>query len=315
MLELFISTNGSAVKPRFLQTYRNGLLESKINDGKALLKNCRLCPRNCDVNRYRQKGKICKTGMKAQISSYFPHYGEESCLTGFRGSGTIFFSSCNLRCIFCQNWEISHSCIGHEVTPLEIAQIMINLQDRGCHNINFVTPSHVVVQILMAISLAAEMGLILPLVYNTSAYDSVESLHLMDGVIDIYMPDLKFWNSESANRFMKAPDYPQVSRRNIQIMHDQVGDLQVDNQQIAVRGLLVRHLVLPGHLKDTASIIRFLTECVSPKTALNIMFQYHPEYKVDNDNFKELNRPLSLKERKYAKRMKQEAGLSEYSWL
>ena len=315
MLELFISTYGSAVKPRFLQTYRSGLLESKINDGKALLKNCRFCPRNCEVNRYKQKGKICKTGENAQISSYFPHYGEESCLTGFRGSGTIFFSSCNLRCIFCQNWEISHSCTGHEVTPLEIAQIMINLQDRGCHNINFVTPSHVVVQILMAISLAAEMGLILPLVYNTSAYDSVESLHLMDGVIDIYMPDLKFWNSESANRFMKAPDYPQVSRRNIQIMHDQVGDLQVDNQQIAVGGLLVRHLVLPGHLKDTASIIRFLTECVSPKTALNIMFQYHPEYKADNDNFKELNRPLSLKERKYAKRMKQEAGLPEYSWL
>ncbi len=315
MPELFISTNGSAVRPRFIKTYHSGSLESKINEGKILLKNCRLCPRNCKVNRYEQGGKICKMGINARISSYFPHHGEESCLTGFGGSGTIFFSSCNLRCIFCQNWNISHSCAGREVTPLEIAKIMINLQDRGCHNINFVTPSHVVVQILMAISLATEMGLMLPLVYNTSAYDSVESLHLMDGVIDIYLPDLKFWNSESANRFMNAPDYPQVSQRNIQIMHDQVGDLQVDNQQIAVGGLLVRHLVLPGHLKETARIIRFLTGCVSPRTALNIMFQYHPEYKVDKDNFKDLNRPLSLKEREYAKRMKQEAGLPEYAWV
>jgi putative pyruvate formate lyase activating enzyme len=308
-------TENSSIRPRFLQAYRSGLLDSKISEGKESFKKCCLCPRLCKVNRFEEEGKICETGINTQVSSYFPHFGEERCLSGVRGSGTIFFSSCNLRCVFCQNWEISHACTGREVTPIEIAQMMIDLQDRGCHNINFVTPSHVVVQILMAVKLAAEMGLSIPLVYNTSAYDSVESLRLLDGVIDIYMPDFKFWNRDSANRYMNAPNYPQVSRRNIQIMHDQVGDLKVNDQQLALRGLLVRHLVIPGHLKDTARIVRFLAECVSPATTLNIMFQYRPEYRVDNRHFQELNRPLSLQEREFVKRIKRESGLPEYPWV
>ncbi len=312
---LFTDEGTPSYYPRYIKAYRNGVLESKIIEGKKLLKNCKLCPRNCEVNRYLEEGKVCATGKYPRISSYFPHFGEESCLVGFRGSGTIFFTSCNLRCVFCQNWDISHSRDGREVTPSELAQIMIDLQNQGCHNINFVTPSHVVVQILKAINLAVEMGLRIPLVYNTSAYDSVESLNLLDGIIDIYMPDFKFWHQKSAKRFMTAPDYPKVVRRNLQIMYRQVGDLNVNDQYIAVKGLLVRHLVMPNHLKDTYQIIQFLASQISPKTALNILFQYHPEYKVGINRFTELNRLLSLKEHEHAKRLKQEAGLPNYPWL
>ncbi len=301
--------------PRYIKAYRDGILQSKIIEGETLLKNCKLCPRNCEVNRYLEEGKICVTGKYPRISSYFPHFGEESCLVGSHGSGTIFFTSCNLRCAFCQNWDISHSRDGREVTPIELARIMIDLQNQGCHNINFVTPSHVVVQILKAINLAAEMGLRIPLVYNTSTYDSVESLNLLDGIIDIYMPDFKFWHRKSAKKFMTAPDYSEVARRNIQIMYQQVGDLNVNEQNIAVKGLLVRHLVMPNHLKDTYQIIQFLASQISPKTALNILFQYHPEYKVGINRFPELNRLLSLKEREHAQRLKQEAGLPDYPWL
>ena len=301
--------------PRYIKAFRDGVLQSKIIEGETLLKNCKLCPRNCEVNRYLEEGKICATGKYPRISSYFPHFGEESCLVGSHGSGTIFFTSCNLRCAFCQNWDISHSRDGHEVTPIELARIMIDLQNQGCHNINFVTPSHVVVQILKAINLAAEMGLRIPLVYNTSTYDSVESLNLLDGIIDIYMPDFKFWHRKSAKKFMTAPDYPEGARGNLQIMYQQVGDLNVNEQNIAVKGLLVRHLVMPNHLKDTYQIIQFLASQISPKTALNILFQYHPEYKVGINRFPELNRLLSLKEREHAKRLKQEAGLPDYPWL
>lgn len=315
MPALFTDKRNQYYQPRYIRAHRNSILESKILEGEALLKNCKLCPRNCEVNRYLQEGKVCATMKYPRISSYFPHFGEESCLVGFRGSGTIFFTSCNLRCVFCQNWDISHTCNGREVTPLELAQIMIDLQNQGCHNINFVTPSHVVVPILKAINQAAAMGLTIPLVYNTSAYDSVESLNLLNGIIDIYMPDFKFWYRKSANKFMNASDYPKVARRNLKIMHRQVGDLRVDDQHIAMKGLLVRHLILPNHLKDTHQIIQFIASKISMKTALNIMFQYHPEYKVGINRYPELNRLLSLEERKYAKRLKQEAGLPDYPWL
>jgi putative pyruvate formate lyase activating enzyme len=311
-----LSTNKpDAYSPRYLKAYRDGILESNIIKGEALLKKCRLCPRNCEVNRYIEKGKVCAIGKSALVSNNFPHFGEESCLVGSHGSGTIFFTSCNLRCAFCQNWDISHFKNGREVSSLELAKIMVDLQDRECHNINFVTPSHVVVPILKAVKLAVEMGLTIPLVYNTSAYDSVESLKLLDGIIDIYMPDFKFWYRKSANRFMKAPDYPKVVRRNIRIMHKQVGDLHVNNHGIAMKGLLVRHLVLPDHLKDTYQIIQFLANQISLETALNIMFQYHPEYNVNRNHYPELNRSLSLEERECAKRFKKKFNLLDYPWL
>ncbi len=313
---LVLSTNKpDSYFPNYLKAYQDGILESNIIKGETLLKNCRLCPRNCEVNRYIKVGKVCAIGKSALVSSSFPHFGEESCIVGSHGSGTIFFTSCNLRCDFCQNWDISHLKNGREVSSFELAQLMVDLQDRGCHNINFVTPSHVVIPILKAINLAAEMGLTIHLVYNTSAYDSVESLNLLNGIIDIYMPDFKFWYRKSANKFMNASDYPKVARRNIKIMHRQVGDLYVNNHAIAVKGMLVRHLVLPDHLKDTYQIIQFLANQVSPETALNIMFQYHPEYKVNRNHYPELNQSLSLEEREWAKRFKKEAHLPDFPWL
>ena len=302
-------------QPRYITAYRSGLLESKINVGERMLKNCRFCPRKCEVNRYKERGKICNTGIYPLVSNSFPHFGEEACLVGLRGSGTIFFTSCNLRCVFCQNYDISHSLNGSEITAFELAKIMIDLQERGCHNINFVTPSHNIVPILKAVYLAAEMGLNIPLVYNTSTYDSLESLDLLDGVIDIYMPDFKFWDRKSAKRYMNAQDYPVIAQRNLKIMYKQVGDLLVNDQQIAIKGLLVRHLILPGHIKDTRQIVHFLAQHISPRTALNIMFQYHPAGKVNMDRFKELNRPISLQERNEAIQLKREAGLPKYAWI
>jgi putative pyruvate formate lyase activating enzyme len=302
-------------QPRYITAYRSGLLESKISVAERMLKNCRFCPGKCEVNRYKERGKICNTGIYPLVSNSFPHFGEESCLVGVRGSGTIFFCSCNLRCVFCQNYDISHSLNGSEITPFELAKIMIDLQNRGCHNINFVTPSHNIAPILKAVYLATEMGLNIPLVYNTSTYDSLESLDLLDGIIDIYMPDFKFWDRKSAKRYMNAQDYPLIAQRNLKIMYKQVGDLLVNDQQIALKGLLVRHLVLPGHIKDTRQIAHFLAQHISPRTALNIMFQYHPAGKVNMERFKELNRSISLQERNEAIQLKREAGLPNYAWI
>jgi putative pyruvate formate lyase activating enzyme len=315
MPELSIKDSNRAFRPKYLSALRGGKLESKIKTGEKLLENCMLCPRQCAINRYNESGKFCKTKINAYVSSYFQHFGEETCLVGVRGSGTIFFTSCNLRCDFCQNWDISHSLNGSEIESIDLAQIMIDLQDRGCHNINFVTPSHNVVPILKGIYLAAQMGLNIPLVYNTSAYDSLESLELMNGIIDIYMPDFKFWNDNSALRYMNAKDYPLIVKRNLKVMYDQVGDLRVNDQNIALRGLMVRHLVLPEHLSGTRKIAQFLAREISPRTALNMMFQYRPEYRVRGECYPELNRPLTLQEREKAREIKREAGLPDYPWL
>jgi len=220
---------------------------------------------------------FCRTGRWAVVSSFFPHHGEEPCLRGWGGSGTIFFTHCNLRCVFCQNWDISWQGEGRTVQPNQLAQMMLALQAEGCHNINLVTPSHVVPQILEALVLAVEQGLRLPLVYNTGGYDRVETLRLLDGVIDIYMPDIKFLDPELARRWAAAPDYPDVVRSALREMHRQVGDLQIDEQGIARRGLLVRYLVMPGCLTDAEQVMRFLAEEISPHTFVNVMPQYHPE--------------------------------------
>jgi len=244
---------------------------------------CRLCPRNCKV--YRSKGRVgfCGTGCLAVVSSAGPHYGEESVLVGPGGSGTIFFAGCNLGCIFCQNFDISHHRHGQKLTIEQLAESMLALQESGCSNINLVTPTHVIPAIAAAFELARRNGLSLPLVYNTGGYDSVETLQLLEGMVDIYMPDMKYSDPEVARELSGASDYPQVNRRAVLEMHRQVGDLQIEGG-LATKGLLVRHLVLPNNLAGSFEIIDFLAECVSPATAINVMDQYRPCYKASTDS-------------------------------
>jgi putative pyruvate formate lyase activating enzyme len=238
--------------------------------------SCTLCPRLCRVDRLAGETGICRTGRRASVSSFNAHFGEEAPLVGANGSGTIFFTHCNLLCLFCQNFEISHEGIGEEASDEQLAAVMLALQRQGCHNINFVTPSHVVPQILAALELAVPAGLNVPLVYNSGGYDRVETLGLLDGVIDIYMPDFKFWDPAVAQQACDAPDYPEVARQALLEMHRQVGDLELDERGIARRGLLVRHLVMPGGLAGTAQIMRFIAREVSPQTYVNVMSQYRP---------------------------------------
>lgn len=273
-------------EPAYLRLARNNDLQQKLAQAMDELHDCRACPRNCGIDRLTTPPRICQTGRHATISSAVPHFGEEDCLRGKRGSGTIFFSGCNLRCVFCQNWDISQQFSGREYTSDEIAEIMLTLQNKGCHNINFVTPEHVVPQVIEAIVAAIPLGLQVPIVYNTSAYDSLSSLQLLDGLVDIYMPDFKFWNRDSAKRLLKAKDYPERARAAISEMYRQVGALKLNRHGIALRGLLVRHLVMPGGESETKEIMHWLAEEVSPDTYVNIMGQYHPAFLVGSRNRK-----------------------------
>jgi putative pyruvate formate lyase activating enzyme len=253
-----------------------------------------LCPRHCGVNRLAGESGKCHITKQAVISSYGPHFGEESPLVGRYGSGTIFFTYCNLRCVFCQNYTISQLGEGWAVDKEEMAKMMLSLQAKGCHNVNLVSPTHVVPYILEALELAVGMGLYLPLVYNSGGYDSVETLELLDGIIDIYMPDMKYSNAKIAEQLSGIKDYPRVNKAAIKEMHRQVGDLQLDEQGIAQRGLLVRHLVLPNRLAGTEEIVAFLAQEVSTNTYLNIMAQYHPCHQAFD--IPQLSRPVSKQE-------------------
>ena len=241
--------------------------------------------------------------------SYFPHFGEEDCLRGWNGSGTIFFSMCNLRCVFCQNYDISQAGEGQITKPERLAAMMLELQAQGCHNINFVTPEHVVPQILEALPLAVAGGLRLPIVYNTSAYDSMDSLRFMNGIVDVYMPDFKFWDSRLALKYVLAKDYPDAAQRAIKEMHRQVGELKVDETGLAKRGVLVRHLVMPGGIAGTREIMEFLAREVSPHTYVNVMAQYYPAGRVSAEKFSEINRRLTRPELIEARQAAHEAGL------
>jgi putative pyruvate formate lyase activating enzyme len=249
------------------------------------------------------------------VVSAFPHLGEETCLRGSHGSGTIFFAGCNLGCVFCQNCDISQSPGGHECSAERLAEVMLTLQAHGCHNINFVTPSHVVPQVLEAVAAAIPLGLTLPIVYNTSAYDSLESLALFDGIVDIYMPDFKFWSREMAERLANAPDYPDRAREAIREMHRQVGVLRYSSAGTARRGVLIRHLVMPGQEDETRSILRWLAEEISPDTFVNIMAQYHPAHEVGarggdgSLKFDDINRRPRHEEIAAAYSAAQDAGL------
>lgn len=260
----------------------------------AILENCCLCPRRCQVNRLKGELGKCSTGRQAIVSSFGPHFGEESPLVGSGGSGTIFFAFCNLKCCFCQNYAISQLGEGQEVTARELANMMLSLERQGCHNINFVSPTHVVPQILEALEIAVEVGLSVPLVYNSGGYDTVDTLQILDGIFDIYMPDMKYSDGQNAHRFSGIDDYPLINRAAVKEMHHQVGDLKIDNQGVATRGLLVRHLVLPDGLAGTAEVCRFLSQEISVNTYLNVMAQYHPCYQAFD--VPELARSISREE-------------------
>jgi putative pyruvate formate lyase activating enzyme len=273
-----------------------GELRRRAAQAVAGLAACNFCPRRCGANRLEGKEGVCRTGRAAQVGSFFPHLGEENCLRGWKGSGTVFFSGCNLRCVFCQNFDISQAGRGPECDASQIAGMMLALQALGCHNINWVTPEHVVPQVLEALAAAAERGLRLPIVYNTSAYDSPESLLLLDGIVDIYMPDFKIWDPKLARKYLLAGDYPRTARQSLREMHRQTGELKMDEDGLAKRGVLVRHLVMPGETAGTREVMRFLAKEISIHTYVNLMAQYRPAGKVGPVSFDEIDRPITARE-------------------
>ncbi|MDI6823263.1 MAG: radical SAM protein [Bacillota bacterium] len=283
-----------------------GAIRARAEAAWELADPCRLCPRECGVRRRAGQVGVCRTGEHAVVSSYGPHFGEEPPLTGWRGSGTIFFGHCNLRCLYCQNYQISQEGEGREASPLELAQMMLTLEHWGCHNVNLVSPTHVIPQILAALEIAATRGLSVPLVYNTGGYDAVPALRLLEGIVDIYMPDMKYADAEVGKRLSGIPDYPQRNREAVREMHRQVGDLVIENG-LATRGLLVRHLVLPHDLAGTEEVVRFLAEEISPRTYLNVMGQYRPCYRAREVS--ELAQPVTRQEYVRAVAIARRAGL------
>lgn len=297
--------------PVYVETKQSGRLREKINTARKRLSSCDLCPRECRVDRLMDEVGVCGVGETAILASFNSHFGEEPPLVGVFGSGTIFFSHCNLQCDFCQNYDISCAGEGEEASMARIATTMLTLQNSGCHNINLVTPSHVVPQILAALDMAIDAGLHIPLVYNSGGYDAVSTLELLDGVVDIYMPDFKFWDPEVADRYCRAPDYPEVARKVLVEMWRQVGDLTVNEIGVATRGLLIRHLVLPHGLAGTGEVARFIAERVSKNSYINVMDQYRPCGDVMGD--KDLGRRPTEEEYQSAVDQAKAAGLHRFA--
>lgn len=262
-------------QPSYLALFESGELEDRIIRLTSILAACTLCPRQCKVNRLKGELGYCQAGANLVISSYFPHFGEERPLVGRSGSGTIFLTHCNLKCNFCQNYDISHRGSGEKVSLVKLAQMMISLQMQGCHNINFVTPTHCAPQIVAALPHAIKMGLELPIVYNCGGYESLEVIELLEGIVDIYMPDAKFSNAEPAQTYANAPDYFDVLKPVLKEMHRQVGALKIENG-IANRGVLIRHLVMPNDVAGSEAILKFIAEQLTTESYVNIMNQYHP---------------------------------------
>jgi putative pyruvate formate lyase activating enzyme len=300
-------------QPAYLKLLASGELRERVRRAHAGLAACSYCAWDCRKDRLAGKLGVCRTGALARLASYGPHHGEEKPLRGWRGSGTIFFAGCNLRCQYCQNYDISQGEAGQEVDARDLAVVMLELQARGCHNINLVSPSHVVPQILAAVTIAAQAGLHLPLVYNTGGYDSLEALALLDGIIDIYMPDMKYASPKIGQTYSKIRNYPQHNQAAVREMHRQVGDLQLDDSGLAVRGLLVRHLVLPNNLAGTKTVVAFLAAEISTQTYLNIMDQYRPAFNARQ--FAKLNRPIKAEEYQRAIEMAKAAGLDRLDHL
>jgi len=349
----WIPVSQASTYPSYLKLHATGELTRRAHEAVAGLASCRACPRLCGVDRLRHgsygagpdpdgpdpdgpdpdgpnpegappdgagpgrsgagRAGACHTGRLARVTSAFAHHGEESCISGERGSGTVFFSGCNLACVFCQNADISQCRSGEELEPAQLAAAMLNIQEAGCHNVNLVSPSHVVPQILEALVVAAADGLRLPIVYNSGGYDSLDSLRLLDGVVDIYMPDLKFLSDEVAEGYVRAPGYATAARAALVEMHRQVGDLTLDADGVARRGLLVRHLVMPGLLENTAAAMRFLASEVSRDTCVNVMAQYRPQWQVNAASHAEINRRPTPAEMAQAHEVAREAGLHRFA--
>ena len=293
--------------PSYMGLYEKGDLEERIRLLNDLLKECRLCPRECRVNRLIGETGFCKAGAEVETSGAFPHFGEEPPLVGDQGSGTIFLTHCNLRCVFCQNYDITHLGRGDPISLSEMAGMMLRLQEMGCHNINYVTPTHYVPRIVASLPEAIEKGLRLPLVYNCSGYESVEVIRLLEDIVDIYMPDVKFMNEEYSRKFCHAPDYPEVVRKVLKEMHRQVGDLVINSDGIAEKGLLIRHLVMPGGVASTETVLGFIAQELSVHSYINIMGQYRPEYRADE--YPEISRRITHKEYLEAIRVAKRLGL------
>ena len=293
--------------PAYLALHQRGELAGRARAAVERLSACDLCPRRCGVNRLDDERGACRTGRRARVASLGPHFGEESPLTGTGGSGTIFFAGCNLSCAFCQNADISQACHGEEADPSEVAAMMLAVQYLGCHNLNLVTPTHVTAQVLEALEIAARGGLQVPIVYNCGGYEALPTLSLLDGVVDIYMPDFKYTSDAVGARLSGVPDYPGVARAALEQMHRQVGDLTLDEQGVARRGLLVRHLVLPADQAGTREAMRFLAG-LSTETYVNVMDQYRPCHRVHGDPT--LGRGITADEYEDAVEAARHAGLT-----
>jgi putative pyruvate formate lyase activating enzyme len=288
-------------------------LQKRIDAAWALLESCRACPRECGVNRLKNdKLGFCRSGLNAVVASASPHHGEEPPISGTRGSGTIFFANCNLRCVYCQNYPISQMGTGSEKAPGELACQMLWLKEQGCHNLNLVTPTHFMPQFLKALGIARERGYDLPVVYNTSGYESLEALRLLEGIVDIYMPDMRYSDGPAGIRYSAAPHYPEINRIAVKEMFRQVGNLVIGDDGVARRGLLVRHLVLPGGLSGTEGIMKFLAEEISKDVYISLMSQYFPAYKASS--IKQLSRRITEEEYEEACRIREKQGL-ENGWV
>ncbi len=301
------------IYPRYLKAHTSGELRRRTEEAVAGLAACRVCPRQCGVNRLRNERGSCDTGRRARVHGAVAHHSEETFISGTKGSGTLFFTGCNLACVFCQNAELSQGSSGEAMSPEAVADLMLSVQVAGCHNLNLVSPSHVVPQVLESLSVAVNRGLRLPVVYNSGGYDALESLRLLDGVVDIYMPDLKFLADDLAERYLRAPGYAAAARAALREMHRQVGDLEIGEDGVAQRGLLVRHLVMPGLLENSRLVVEFLAREVSPDTCINIMAQYRPLWKVGGDAFPEINRSPSREEMDLARTQARDAGLHRFA--
>ncbi|MCK4245143.1 MAG: radical SAM protein [Candidatus Omnitrophica bacterium] len=277
--------------PRYLPLYQNGILRRRAEESYHILESCHLCPRHCQVNRLKKERGFCKSSQNPIVASWNPHFGEEPPISGYRGSGTIFFTNCTLRCCFCQNYPISQLGEGNEETIDSLSRMMLRLQEKGCHNINFVTPTHFVPQILKGLLLAIPEGLKIPLVYNTSGYEALKTLKLLDGIVDIYMPDFKYGDDRGGKIYSEVPDYFSKTKEAMKEMHRQVGNLELDRKGIAKKGLLIRHLILPNGLAKSERVLKFIAREISPDTYISLMAQYFPANRAPQ--IPELNRRIT----------------------
>ncbi len=293
--------------PSYLELYHNGRLDEIIKLTDELLESCSICPRKCKINRIKGEKGFCKTGFKPKVCSFMAHHGEEPPISGQRGSGTIFFSNCNMSCVYCQNYEFSQLGQGREVDFEELGGFMLELQQIGCHNINLVTPIHIMPQILKALKFAISKGLKLPIVYNTGGYELPEIIRLLEGIVDIYLPDMRYGDSEAAIKYSNAPDYPGYNQAAVKEMHRQTGIAEIDNNGIIKKGLIIRHLVLPNRISGTGAIMKFIAQEISKETYISLMSQYLPYHKAPE--FKEIARRLTHREYEEAKAIMKKYGL------